>query len=197
MKQSYPSLRVLAWIGIPLKTLSGGYADLHDPQTRAVIARVCTTLTDYYTFDGVQLDPETVGNEDADLLQLLREVRGEIPANKMLSLATPAIYPIFAEASVLRVAGFPYWSATYYREVSGLVDQIAVMSYDSTLTAAWQYQQWLRFQAINLTHALRDWQGELYIGVPVSEEKTATHFPDAENIKAAFAGLEAGVNYHP
>jgi hypothetical protein len=110
----------------------------------------------------------------------------------VLSLATHSILPIFAESNGFD--GFAYWSAGYYRRVAALVDQIAVMSYDSALPVPALYAQFMRFQVINLTTALRDWKSELFIGVPTSEELTATHNPAGENIGAALDGLIVGLN---
>ncbi len=194
LKAAYPAVQVLAWIGIPLNTLSGGHADLGNAATRASIVRFCEELTKQSGFDGVHLDPEIVHNDDADFLRLLVEVRAVLDKKSVLSIASQAIFPIFSESILANAGGFAFWSQSYYQEVAGLVDQIAVMSYDSTLSASWLYVQWMRFQVINLTKALRDWNGELFIGIPASEERTGTHNPNVENIDTALGGILLGLN---
>ncbi len=73
-------------------------------------------------------------------------------------------------------------------------DQMAVMAYDSTLTSAWLYRQWLRFQVIGISKAVQGTQVELLFGVPTSEEPTATHRPDIENVSNGLQGVLDGLN---
>lgn len=176
VKAHTPQLRIQAWIGLPLRSI-GGTVDLRDPATRDLIADFCRRLIRDAGFAGIHLDPEIVGSGDPDIITLLKAVRVAIGPAALLSVAVPV-----------------GWSASYLREVAATVDQIAVMSYDSSLPIGVLYAQWLRFVTITTTAALRGWDGNLFIGLPTSEEWTPTHIPAGENIRAAFDGLILGLN---
>jgi hypothetical protein len=187
IRKAQPALKVLAWIGIPLSN-----ADLSRPEIRRSITDFCAGLSQ---FDGIHLDPEPIGNADPGLLTLLDETRLTVGPTPILSLAARQIWPIFPEApwpvNVL-------WSGGYYREIARRVDQIAVMTYDSSLPLPVLYRLWSRFQVIGISRALADGAGqkplELFFGVPTSEERTATHQPEAENMVSGLLGIVDGLN---
>ncbi|MBX3065049.1 MAG: hypothetical protein KF726_18860 [Anaerolineae bacterium] len=195
LKHYYPDLTVLAWIGIPL-TPGWGYADLNDSLLRQQLLDLAVELTTDYGFDGIHLDAEPIYDGDQRVLTLLTDLRPLLRADKLLSIATPAIFPVFAEQAP---ANTPLgWSADYYRQIAAHVEQLAVMSYDSGIGAEanWLYRQWMRFQVIQLTNALQNVASppQLLLGVPVSEEHTSTHDPTVENIETALRGIIDGLN---
>src|SRR6185503_15615739 len=87
-----------------------------------------------------------------------------------------------------------FWSGDYFRLVARHVDQIAVMTYDSTMQTTFLYRQWMRFQAMNISRALENERVELFFGLATSEEYSATHYPPAENITNGLPGLIDGLN---
>ncbi len=177
LKEVAPEVRVQAWIGVPLKNLSGGYADLGDPSTRRAIADLCAELARERGFAGVHLDPEIIESGNQDFLRLLKEVHLRIDQGVILSVAAHA-----------------WWTPRYIREVAQVADQIAVMSYDSALPFAFLYTNWLRLVVVNWTRALDGWSGDLFISIPVSEEWSATHNLNSENVVSGLQGLRLGLN---
>jgi hypothetical protein len=192
-----PGLNIQAWIGLPLnrpQLLGGsGYVDLSDATTRRRIVEFCAALIRQGGFDGVHLDPEPVPTDDLDVLTLLDEVRRAIGPNSTLSIAARRIWPVFSDL-VPPFAGQVAWRASYYREVARRVDQIAVMTYDSGLPLPQLYRQWVRFQVIELSRALNGIDIDLFLGIPTSEEKTWTHWSNAENMESGLQGVIDGLN---
>jgi hypothetical protein len=190
-KRAQPTLKVLAWIGLPLKS-SLGSVDLGDPATRQKITAQSVRFVHEMGFDGIHFDPEITRDGDTNVLSLLDETRQAIrPA--LLSMATRHIQPLFP-GSVTLFGDLPGWHSGYYREIARRVDQIAVMSYDSALPAAWLYRQWMRFQVIGISQAVDGIGVELLFGVPTSEETTATHRPEAENMANGLLGILDGLD---
>jgi Glycosyl hydrolases family 18 len=191
IKAATPTAKILAWIGLPLAP-GLGTVDLRDRPTRQKIVDLGVELVHTIGFDGVHLDPEILPDGDPAALLLLDEIR---PATKpaLLSIATRAIQPIFPDAPSAfgDVLG---WHSAYYRTVAERVDQIAVMAYDSTFTSVWLYREWMRFQVIGISKAVNGTGAELLFGVPASEEATATHRPDVENIGNGLQGVLDGLN---
>jgi hypothetical protein len=194
-KTASPNATVEAWIGIPLDKFSiggHGYVRIDDPAVRAKIASFSSQLVNEMGFDGIHLDPEPVPNGDEDTLQLLDEVRAAIGHDKILSLATRNVIPVWGDAPLPPALGL--WQASYYRRIAARVDEIAVMSYDSTMPVPWLYEQWAHFQVIGITRATQGTHVRLWFGVSTSEEETWTHHPWAENMRFGLQGIIAGLN---
>lgn len=196
LKEAQPGLKVLAWIGLPLRQ-SGDpnrkYADLSNQATRRKVVAFSAYLVHQAGFDGIHLDPEPVLDGDPDVLVLLGEVRQAIGPEVTLSIAARRIWPLFPDAPwpfVGRVA----WQGDYYREVAHRVDQIAVMAYDSGLPSPYLYRQWTRFQVIEVSRAVESTGAEVLVGVPTSEEETLTHRPSGENMTSGLQGVIDGLN---
>jgi hypothetical protein len=188
LKAIQPDLSVQAWIGLPLD-----HIDLSDVVVRKEIAEFCVDLVRDRGFDGIHLDPEPISSDDTGVLALLDEVRGALGTEPTLSIATRRIWPIFSDVR-WPIVGRVAWRTSYYREVARRVDQIAVMTYDSTMPLAPLYRQWVRFQVIEISRAVDGTGVQLFFGIPTSEEETWTHWPDAENIRSGLQGLIGGLN---
>lgn len=194
-KISRPGATIEAWIGIPLDKpgIGGkGYVRIDDPAVRSQIAHFCRQLVIEMGFDGVHLDPEPIPDGDQDTVLLLDEVRAAIGSGKVLSLATRNIIPVWNNAPLPPAWGL--WQAGYYRQIAAHVDEIAAMTYDSTMLSPWLYEQWLRFQVIGITRAIQGTGARLWLGVPTSKEETWTHRPRAENMRSGLRGIIAGLN---
>ncbi len=187
-KQSQPQIKLLAWIGLPLD-----YVNLGDPTVRHKIAQFCADLVQKYGFDGIHLDPEIIFDGDQTVLTLLDDTRTAIGPGKILSIATHKIWPLFPD-TMAQKAGPQLWSAHYYHELSKHVDQIAVMTYDSSLTSPILYRLWSRFQVIQISKAVAGTGTELLFGVPTSEEESITHHAFAENMTSGLSGIVDGLN---
>ncbi len=189
IKAAQPNLKILAWIGIPLF-----FANINDPAIRQKIAAFSADMVKQASFDGVQLDPEPVGDEDANIPLLLDEVKQAIGPKAMLSLDSRTAWPIFPDLPWSRWFGPVLWSAHYYQEVAHHVDQLAVMTYDSALNSPFLYKQWSRFEVIQISKALAGSGVELLFGVPTSEEESPTHHVSAETMDSGLNGIIDGLN---
>jgi spore germination protein YaaH len=194
-KAAQPGIKVLAWIGLPLQLPNGdtsrGEVNLADEDVRKSITAFSTQVINI-GFDGVHLNAEPVMDGDGNLLELLTALRQSFGSSHTLSIATHHIRPILAEADVPSIG--PVWSALYYRQVARRVDQIALMTYDSTMPAGFLYRFWTRLQVLNLSQAIANNKIEVLIGVPTSEEPTVTHWPMAENMANGVQGVIDGLN---
>jgi hypothetical protein len=187
-KHTHPEIKLIGWIGINTQ-----YADLSDLAVRHKIATFCAEIVQKYGFDGVQIDAEIITDRNTNLISLLDKTRTAIGTGKILSVATASIWPMFPDL-VSQRSGLLMWSREYYRDLAQHTDQIALMTYDSTLDSQWLYQQWSRFQVIQISQAVADTGAELLIGVPTSEELTATHKPHAETMSSGLLGIIDGLN---
>jgi hypothetical protein len=195
-KAVQPGLNVQAWIGLPLAhsaLFGSGYVNLGDPATRRRVATFCADVIQEAGFDGVHLDPEPVPTDDADLLVFLDEVNSAIGVDKTLSIAARRILPILSDVRLPLVEQL-VWRTSYYREVARHVDQIAVMTYDSSLPLSLLYRQWVRFHVVEISRALDGTGVDLLFGVPASEERTSSHWPSAENVGSGLRGVVDGLN---
>ena len=185
--------RLLAWVGIPLvkegRLGIEGTVDLSDAAVREKIVAFAVRMVDEAGFDGVHLDVETVYSGNEDYLLLLEEVKAAI-GDRMLSVAGSYVLPAAVnEMPVLQ--GFK-WDEAYYQAVAERVDQIVVMGYDSGMPTPALYRLWMREQVLNLERSLEAAEVEVLIGLSVSEERTLTHHPHAENMRNGLAGVCAG-----
>lgn len=198
LKDAQPDLNVQAWIGLPLnqpRLVGGvyGHVNLSDATTRQKIVTFCHDLILQGGFDGIHIDAEPVPNGDTNVLTLLDEVRRAIGPNSTLSIASRRIWPVFSDMP-LPLTGLVVWRASYYREVAKRVDQIAVMTYDSAMPLPELYRQWTRFQVIEISRAIGGMSVDLLFGIPTSEEKTWSHWPNAENMRSGLQGVIDGLN---
>ncbi|MBI3941982.1 MAG: hypothetical protein HY326_03140 [Chloroflexi bacterium] len=197
LKIHYPAINIQAWIGLPLNQTgifsSEGYVDLGDPSVRHKIADFCAGLMQQGDFDGVHLDAEPIPSGNQDVLTLLDEIRQAIGPQMKLSIAARRIWPWFQDIP-LPILKQGAWSAAYYREIAGHVDQMAVMLYDSGLPRPELYRLWGWLQVTEISRALAGADVDLFLGIPTSEEKTRTHSPTAENMVSGLQGVIDGLN---
>jgi hypothetical protein len=188
LKAKNPALHIQAWIGLPL-----GYVDLKDAIVRKKIVQFCAHLVRTTGVDGIHLDPEPIPADEVNVLALLDELRDALGSESTLSIAARRIWPIFPDVR-WPLVGQVAWRASYYREVSQRVDQIAVMTYDTMIPVAPLYRYWMRFQVIEISRAVDGTGVQLFFGIPTSEETTWTHWPWAENMRSGLEGVIDGLN---
>jgi hypothetical protein len=188
---------IQAWIGLPLAHpfLLGqtGYVDLADPAIRGAIVAFCAEIVRSGGFAGVHLDPEPVPDGDPELVRLLDEIRAELGPQRRLSLAAPRVQRVLPETSLPWLRR-NMWRPAYLREVARRLDQVALMSYDSSQPLPPLFRLWQRHQVIAASQALDGLGVELLIGVPTSEERTLSHWPNAETMEAGLRGVVDGLN---
>jgi hypothetical protein len=150
MKAAAPSMRLHAWLGVPVaprhrsRLSPSGYVDIGDAAVRHTIATFAAGARVEGGFDGIHLDAEPAVNGDPDLLSLLDDVRSAAGRGAVLSIAAPRIWPVGTPSP----PGFVMWTAGYYRQVAQRVDQVAVMNYDTALPLPWLYRLWSQYQVI-------------------------------------------------
>jgi len=196
LKTAYPEVVILAWIGLPLKNsdeFNTGYVDLENVSTQSKIVSFSKEIIRIGQFDGIHLDPEPIVSGDVNILSLLEQIRTAIGHQAVLSIATRRIMPIFSGFH-LPWSEQLVWDSNFYSDIANRVDQIAVMTYDSMLPTRWLYQQFVRFQVIQVSQAVSGTDVQLLIGIPTSEEQTKTHNPEAENMTSGLQGVIDGLN---
>jgi hypothetical protein len=190
---------LLAWIGLPIKNHRGlglqGWVNLADQETRHKIVTFVASLVAEAGFDGVHLNVETVLTGDPDYLRLLDEIRQVIGPQRLLSIASSSW--IDARLNQLPIINGIKWDDTYYQAVASRVDQIAVMTYDSSLPHPALYRLWMREQVRGLGRSLERTEVELLIGISISREDTTSHRPHVENLQSGLAGVCAGLSVSP
>ena len=204
--------KVLAWINGILTATDADFIDVANAAKRQVIVNECkrlisTTGPDSYipgatrAFDGIQIDFEPSGLDSArfdNLKTLMDEIRSAFSASpgKLTSFAAPK----YGTTSNW------FWSPTFYYYMGRHVDLLAAMTYDSRLTTGIAYQDWIRNQTTDILRSVSGqfWNHDANHPVPRNGVKVIIGFPafppsaihnlNAENIKYAALGVEAGLN---
>ncbi|MBI4858848.1 MAG: hypothetical protein HY815_01035 [Candidatus Riflebacteria bacterium] len=180
---AFSGFRVLPWVGGNRHKT----ALVHRPDWRARFTSDCATLLQRFPrLAGVHINIEPTPSGDPALLQLLRDLRKALPPNARLSIsAYPPPKPMDADREV-------HWDHDYIRAVAALVDQMAFMLYDTSLTSPMLYQalmaRWTG-QVLAWSHP-----AAVLLGVPAYEDAWASwHRPDVENIENALLGIHTGL----
>lgn len=179
--------RVIPWIGGP----SGSSARLHKPVWRGeFVSNVRQLLSQHPRLAGIQLNVEPLPSGDQDFLKLLEEIRREIPAGKVLSVA--AYPPPTRWQPSLDI----HWDETFFREVARRCDQMAIMMYDVGQGSPKAYQ-----------HLMAGWTTEVLawsegpsvlLGLPTYDDAgTGYHDPVVENLHNALRGIHRGLSRKP
>jgi hypothetical protein len=108
-------------------------------------------------FRWIHLDIEPTYPGDPESLALLRAIESVGHRfGSVLSVAAPAFVPApWLHPALAHVVGsYPAWSGGYYREVSALVDPIAVMTYADGLPGGWVYGSFVRWETHSFAREL-------------------------------------------
>lgn len=185
VRKGSPGTKVIAWVYLGTVPEYGG-VDLSRAPVRAQIVKEVKWLLDDCGFDGVQLDYEFCFNGDAGFLQLLDATRQVVPADKLLSVATPMWYP---------ANGLWGWSSPYYKEVARRCDQICVMCYDSYFYLPRSYVWLVRENVIHVSEDVFDAAGgkcTVLLGIPTFEDGTIGHSNHAETLPLSLKAVRDG-----
>lgn len=193
--QALPGVRVQAWLGAhPVP----GELDLRSASTQANLLGSATRVLDD-GFDGIHYDFEPVVDGDADLLTVLGQAH-ELTRRRGAVLSVSAIHtepwPGMAAAVTALPTSLALWSADYLAKVAHEVDQVALMSYDTSLPSEAAYGGYVR----RVTEAaLRAVPAEvtLFIGVPAYHDEHPFHHRDAETVAAALRGIRLAMGDQP
>ncbi|WP_285904107.1 hypothetical protein [Streptomyces malaysiensis] len=195
VRRELPGVRVQAWLGDVLSTEGETGMDLGRRATRERIARSARQVLDA-GFAGVHFDLEPLHSGDRDYLSLLDDVRAVTRAHHApLSVAAHQIDPLPSLHSVAGfVTGHPkWWSQSYFGAVARRVDQIAVMSYDTSMPLESLYGGYVAHQtrlALEATPRGTD----LLMGLPAFHTDDMGHHESAETVAAAVRGVRLGLS---
>jgi hypothetical protein len=190
-----PKVRVQAWLGAhPIP----GQLRLDSPATRAnLLAAVGQVLDD--GFDGIHYDFEPVEDGNNDLVTLLAAT-GELtkPRHAVLSLSASFLAPLpgIAFGAALLPGQLAVWSPGYLHQLALHVDQVAVMTYDTSLWTQSTYSGYVR-RATELALDAVPAGVALLIGVPAYHEDNLRHHSGAETMSAALRGVRLALGRHP
>lgn len=180
---SLPGIRVWPWVG--------GIVETSTLQDSAWRKRFCSSirelLTQYPDMAGVHVNFEPLPDGTQAYLQLLDEVRAALPSPA--HRISVAAYP---PPTLWQRAADVHWSEPFFRAVAKRVDQLVVMTYDTSI----RWQNPYRKLMGDWTMQILDWSEgrSVLLGVPAYEDAaTGYHLPEVENIPNALAGINAGL----
>lgn len=185
VRQGSPDTKVIAWVYVGTVPEYGG-VDLSKPLVREQIVKEVEWLIDDCGFDGVQLDYEFCFNGDTGFLKLLDATRQVVPADKVLSVATPMWYPL---------NGLWGWDTPYFKEVAQRCDQICIMGYDSYFYLPRAYVWLVRENVIQVSEAVEQAAGgrcSVLLGIPTFEDGTIGHSNHAETLPLSLKAVRDG-----
>lgn len=183
----FAGFRVMPWIGGP----NGSQIRLGDKEWRAnFIKSVLDLLATHPRLAGVHINIEPMTSGETNFLTFLDELRGALPKEKLISVASyppPTRFQPFEDV---------HWSQSYFRQVSQRSDQMVVMMYDTALQKPKLYQ----FLMAGWTEEVLDWSGNtpVLLGVPTyNDEGVDYHNPKIENLGNALLGIHRGLAHQP
>ncbi|MFF7989494.1 hypothetical protein ACFZDG_06835 [Kitasatospora xanthocidica] len=191
--RALPGVRLQGWLGDEVKPEKDAM-DLEDAPTRDRVTASARQVLDQ-GFDGVHFDMEPIRPGSAGWLALLDRVRPVTAARgAKLSVAAPQIDPVpgLHTAGILLTDHGKWWDRAYFTETARRVDQIAVMTYDTSMPTEPLYGGYVAQQtelALRSTPADVD----LLIGLPFYWDDKWGHWGDAETVDAAVRGVRLGL----
>jgi len=189
-----PGIRVQAWLGDIVSHGGGAGLRLDRAEVRERITGSAARVLDA-GFEGVHFDFEPVWSGDAGFLTVLESTRAMTSARGVpLSVAAAQIDPLPALHTVPQALfDHPkWWSQRYFGKVARRVDQIAVMSYDTSMPLESLYGGYVAQQtalALEATPARVD----LLMGLPAYYADSWGHRGSAETVGAAVRGVRLGL----
>jgi spore germination protein YaaH len=195
LRQAAPEVRILSWLGVPSRSTDGTYR-LGSEIVRRRVGQFAQRSVEQFGFDGVHINVESVFDDNEDFPLLLQEVRDLLGPEVLLSVAVPPDWnpgrpevPAGPDTDVGMA-----WSQSYKQEIGALVDQMAVMAYNSGLETSTDYEAWVAYQVEQFSAALADVPSdvELIVGVPTYADELG-HDCWVENLRAALNGVHDGL----
>ena len=185
LHRTAPDVKLIAWVYAG-NSRGMGLVDLSKPDVRRKMVAEARWLVTDCGFDGVQWDYEICQSGDQGLVNLLRETRAALPADKILSACTAIWLPD---------SGTFGWTDEYFGEVAKNCDQMTVMAYDTAAYFPRAYVDVVRAQVVHISTDVgrANPKCRLLLGIPTYEEGTKSHNPHAENIEMALRGIRLGI----
>lgn len=182
------NIKYEAWLGQIRNKIN-----LSDKVIRHEITQQAMILSRLVGFDGIHFDIEPVWDNDSDFIELLKETRKILPADKKISVAMAEFIPNSAIWMVENFHKFKnYNTQVNYLNVAKYADQIVAMAYDTSIKEDWLYKWLVKEQTIWLTRLLKG--KEVFIGIPAYDDATQNFDPSVENVENGLRGVIAGLN---
>ena len=196
LKAANPELMVYGWVSVPVNAGDDGYR-LDDTDLQQSIADFSANVVNELGYDGVFLNVEPVWDGDEHFLNLLRRVRASVGDNVPVSAA---VFPDWSPANATipvppRIVPGTAFAPEYKQSIALLTEQIVVMAYNSGLSTAADYEQWMAYQVRAFAEAISTLGAgtEIVIGIPTYDAELPAHDPLVENVDSAMAGFNAGL----
>jgi len=187
-----PEVVPLAWLGQIRSDI-----DIDDPEIRSNIVETCAKLVSETGYAGIHYDIEPVPHDDQGFLDLLQETRDKLGDETFISIATDEWQPTLVSdvvGVILDQTIESYWETEYFQASAEIVDQIVVMTYDTSLGDSEHYEWLVEQQVIYLSQVLAPYGKELLIGIPTYEDDKESFDPEVENMETGLNGIIAGLN---
>jgi hypothetical protein len=184
-----PGVRVQAWLGQEVGT-GPDQLDLADKSTQARIVRSVKYALDAQGFDGIHLDFEPVPSGNWGYVQLLEQVRAVTTRrHKYLSIAVDQIEPAAGMMALGdAIAGHAhFWSQGYLHQLAGLVNEVALMDYDTYIPTGRAYSGYTRMETGLALRAMPPGV-HLLIGLPAYPSDPPVH-DSGETVPSAITGV--------
>lgn len=199
-KAAYPEANLYGWVSVPVGTEPGG-RDISDPNVQQAVATFSQFVVQDLGFDGVFLNVELVFDGNQDFLSLLGVVRDTLGTEAFIAAAIPPDWsPLDAAIPVPPlIEPGTEWSAEYKKNVALLVDELAVMAYNSGLSDQEDYIDWVAYQVAIYADTIAELDTgtgpgvRIVIGIPTYDTELPGHDATVENIPTAIRGVRAGL----
>lgn len=192
-KKHAPHIRAQAWIG-QVTTTWGGPLDLTSESVRDNIVAAADNLL-ATGFDGIHVDIEPVLDEDTSFLYLLRDIHEKTSAqHKVLSVASDDVEPFLGASLLIQscCSNVTFWHPAYLAKVFGYADQVAVMTYDTSLKDPILYSWYVSLMTQRLVQLVPA-EKTVFMGIPTFESGNASFNRRAENITTGLRGVISGL----
>ncbi|WP_380284308.1 hypothetical protein [Kitasatospora purpeofusca] len=194
--RALPGIRVQGWLGDEVKPEKDAL-DLEDTATRERVTASAGQVLDQ-GFDGVHFDMEPIRPGSKGWLDLLERVR-PVTAGRgaVLSVAAPQIDPLPYQHNLgIALTGHgKWWDQAYFAATARRVDQIAMMTYDSSMPTEGFYGGYNAYQTELALEATPE-DVDLLMGLPFYWEDKWGHWGRAETVSAGIRGIRLGLGRH-
>jgi hypothetical protein len=182
----FATFDVLPWIG---GVFEGQCWPASKQWRTQFVASAVGLLEDHPRLAGVHVNIEPMPTGNADFLTLLDELRQDLPAGKILSVAA---YP---PPTRWQPSPEVHWDRNYFREVASRADQMVPMMYDTAIRSPKLYQSLMA----SWTTSVLSWSGDaqVLLGIPAYDDAgVGYHLPEVENLRNSLLGIHAGLSKH-
>ncbi len=197
-RAAYPEALLAGWVSLPTTTDDRVTTRINDVSLQQEVAAFAQRVVEEFGYQAVFLNAEPVWDGDQNFLALLRAVRSEIGPDVLLSAAIPPDWSPSNSNIPLPPLIEPgtEWATPYKQSVALLVDHMAVMAYQSGLSSADDYSQWVAYQVRVFAEAVADLNTTtgVIVGIPTFDAEPPGHDPLVENIASAVRGIDLALS---